>query len=73
VGGDWRARRRPFVRSGFSLRIDVELETDRTVAVGDLEDHPRLEVVRALLAVLVLAAAAVLKTTLARVLDVGGR
>jgi hypothetical protein len=53
------------------LRIDIELETDPTVAVGDLEDHPRLEVVRALPAVLVPTAAAVLKTTLACVLDVG--
>ena len=30
-----------------SRRVDVELELDPIVAVGDLEDHPRLEVARA--------------------------
>src|SRR6185295_5301041 len=51
------------------LRIDVELESDPIGAVGNLEDHPRLEVVRAGSAVLVVAV--VLQATLARVLDVG--
>lgn len=51
-------------------RVEVELERDPIVAVGQLEKHPRLEVARALGALGVVAAIVALKTTLARVLDV---
>src|SRR5205823_3182384 len=51
-------------------RVEVELERDPIVAVGQLEEHPRLEVVRALRALGGVAAAVAPKITLARVLDV---
>jgi len=49
------------------FRVDVELEIDAVVAVRDLEDRPRLEVVRSLV-VVVVAVGASPRTALARVL-----
>src|SRR5262245_3824071 len=50
------------------LRIDVELELDPVRAVGDLEDHPRLEVVRLVVGAAV--AVVLLETAARRVLHV---
>src|SRR5262245_66562789 len=50
-------------------RVEVELERDRVAAVRDLEDHARLEVLRATRAVVVAVRLAV-KLSVRRVLDV---
>ena len=50
-------------------RVDVELERDVPMAIGDLERHPRLEVLRAAAAAVV-AVRGASKVTLRRVLDV---
>src|SRR6185436_16706894 len=50
-------------------RVDVELERNVPMAVGDLERHPRLEVLRAAVAA-VIAVRGSRKATFGRVLDV---
>src|SRR3954469_6086395 len=53
------------------LRVELELEHDPIVAVGQLENHPRLEVERAPRALGVVAPVVPLEAALTRVLHVG--
>jgi hypothetical protein len=52
------------------LRVDVELELDPARAVGQLEDHPRLEVVRTVRAPRIVTVVVADEATVTRVFDV---